>query len=504
MAAPTTASVLQAIRDVRSKLTDRLKESLEGLDTLLVETETLVFHTRNEDGYDFVWKREALHGHLLALESRIDQVRQTPSEALTRIQYRQIERSMHGLKRTLQAVFNAFRDVPEAHEDAADADEEEEDDEEATDLTCGICLSIYTDPMLVLDSGVTYCRACLEGWIRDRQRAGVHPVDPATNRPLRMPLQWAANRALAGVLENRAAAAAAAAAAGGENARPARRATAPAPRSPALAAWVEWDRKWSGALGVELRDKGAWLFMGATKEVAWRGEFGDAGAGAVAEAIKASGAIERVELVGNMIANMGALALAAALRDNGAIREVTIGDNMVHDDGVRALAFALRGCPRLHTVVLRNNAFGKSGATALARVLRDAPALSQLDISDNYIGDAGAKACAEGLQDRNWKLPRIHLKMNNTGVGNAGAKRLADVAGKCTVLRSLALGKNAIGAAGAKELAEALKNNLTVKDVSVVDSDCDIDVAWVPEVFRADERVMPGVFRLGQERTFCV
>ncbi|CAG9460663.1 unnamed protein product [Pedinophyceae sp. YPF-701] len=66
----------------------------------------------------------------------------------------------------------------------------------SAEYECGICLRSVRDPVVLLDSGQTYCRTCIEVWVSSRVAAGQEPTDPLTRVRLNVPLQHVENWAL--------------------------------------------------------------------------------------------------------------------------------------------------------------------------------------------------------------------------------------------------------------------------------------------------------------------
>ncbi|CAG9465297.1 unnamed protein product [Pedinophyceae sp. YPF-701] len=90
----------------------------------------------------------------------------------------------------------ATGDAPLANDRAADS----EPDGPAVpppDLLCSICCDVMADPVLLVDSGQTYCRLCIEEWIRHAKI----PTDPKTRQRVQLPLRIVTNYAMRGAVD---------------------------------------------------------------------------------------------------------------------------------------------------------------------------------------------------------------------------------------------------------------------------------------------------------------
>ena len=91
---------------------------------------------------------------------------------------------------------------------------------------------------------------------------------------------------------------------------------------------------------------------------------GDVGARAIADALRSNRVITTLYLSGNLITNEGARALGDAL-SKGALIELYLGQNQIGDAGAFAMAAALRGPGRLQKAFLTGNPFGRDANRAL-------------------------------------------------------------------------------------------------------------------------------------------
>ena len=97
---------------------------------------------------------------------------------------------------------------------------------------------------------------------------------------------------------------------------------------------------------------------------------GDAGATALAEALKSNSTLKALRLDSNDIGYEGAMAMAMAmaeaLKTNSTLKEIRLDFNNIGDEGAAALAETLKRNSTLHRLCLTNNNIGDEGAIALA------------------------------------------------------------------------------------------------------------------------------------------
>jgi hypothetical protein len=196
----------------------------------------------------------------------------------------------------------------------------------------------------------------------------------------------------------------------------------------------------------------------------WNNQLGDAGAQALAAALKTNTALTTLDLSYNDLGDAGAQALAAALKTNPSLATLQLGSNQLGEAGAQALAAALKTNTALTTLYLGGNQLGDAGAQALAEVLKTNTALTTLYLGGNQLGKAGAQALAAALKT-NTSL--ITLSLYNNELGETGEQALANMLKTNTALTTLDLGGNQLGKAGAQALAEALKTNTSLTTLSL-------------------------------------
>ncbi|CAM9750210.1 unnamed protein product, partial [Pylaiella littoralis] len=171
--------------------------------------------------------------------------------------------------------------------------------------------------------------------------------------------------------------------------------------------------------------------------------------------------IRRLLLTGNdRLGDAGARALASALKKDRSLELLDLTRCNIGDDGARFLADALRCNSSLRELRLGYNHISAEGASALASLLYagSSSVLESLELQGNRIGDAGALALANGFAGRGGIT-------SAAAAAAAGGSRRRDRRGGAkqqarpgSGLRSLNLAGNGIGCSGGVALAEALLN----------------------------------------------
>ena len=94
--------------------------------------------------------------------------------------------------------------------------------------------------------------------------------------------------------------------------------------------------------------------------------------------LKNSVNVVKINLESNDIGDAGASALADALKVNTTLTEINLGSNEIGDDGASALADALKVNTTLTKIVLCCNPIGDAGASALADALKVNTTLTEI------------------------------------------------------------------------------------------------------------------------------
>lgn len=203
---------------------------------------------------------------------------------------------------------------------------------------------------------------------------------------------------------------------------------------------------------------------------------GDAGATALADALRGNGTLTALELGGCGVGAAGGVALAVALRDtsNRTLTRLGLRCNiLLGEEGVVALASAVQGggCG-LESLALQGVGAGDGGAAALGRALLMAPPggrgarLASLDLRENGLTAACAPELAAGVGNGTGCLRTLLLGGN--GLGDEGAAALAAaLLGPCCRLSTLDLARNGVAATGTCAFARPLKGNATLKTLAL-------------------------------------
>lgn len=128
-------------------------------------------------------------------------------------------------------------------------------------------------------------------------------------------------------------------------------------------------------------------------------------------------------------------------------------------DGIQRLAEALRGNASLTSLELEESFVGDEGAKLFADALKVSTSLTTLQLVGGDIADEGSRHLAEALR-ANTSLTELGLMGNS--IGDEGAGWLAQALVANGHLKTLDLRCNLIGAKGANRLAEALKDNTSL------------------------------------------
>jgi Ran GTPase-activating protein (RanGAP) involved in mRNA processing and transport len=171
--------------------------------------------------------------------------------------------------------------------------------------------------------------------------------------------------------------------------------------------------------------------------------------------------VRHLSLAGNAIGDAGAKAIAAALKLNVSLEELDLTGCSIGAEGCSAIAEALLSNTNLRHLVLDYNNIGSAGAAALAVLLSDSSPshLERLDLSNTHIGTAGACALASGFSC----IRSRGRRTRDTAAAAASSKRSSS-----SSVTAVDLSGNSIGCEGCSALAAAIAKNcpLTELDLS--------------------------------------
>jgi len=209
----------------------------------------------------------------------------------------------------------------------------------------------------------------------------------------------------------------------------------------------------------------------------------------------------RLDLCKQVVGPLHIRALMQSMRGNTHVRHFLLGNNICNDavgtvprgTGVAAIADYIQTAnPDIHTwylagneidavgadtlvsalltggraaryLWLKRNPLGPEGATAVARLVREHPNLRLLDLQETGILDRGLVTLCDSLRG-NQTLRTLYL--DGCGIRAEGAIALAEVL-NTTAIRNLFISVNAIRDEGCVALAAALRDNKTLKRLSL-------------------------------------
>ena len=194
---------------------------------------------------------------------------------------------------------------------------------------------------------------------------------------------------------------------------------------------------------------------------------GETGAAAIGEALQSNCNLTHLYLTKNKIGDRGAEALAKALRSERTFTQLNpLEQSFIDDSGVAEFHFALvktihGSCSiRVTCLDLDENNISCSGAIALADALLSNSTLERLGLNFNKIACSGAEALAKALQS-NRTLALLDLRGNK--IGDSGATEFAETLNKNYTLTYLDLSSNPIGELGAQNLARVDQSTCTLQ-----------------------------------------
>ena len=201
-----------------------------------------------------------------------------------------------------------------------------------------------------------------------------------------------------------------------------------------------------------------------------------------------------------------AIMLKPEIVANKALTSLDISSNRLFAEGAKELADALKNNNIMKELNIARNVLGlkssfdydSSGVMAIRNTISTMGALVKFDISSNDIRRDGAKALAEALT-QNQVLKELNIASNNLSVnaGNnydmSGVIAISDAIPTMGTLVKFNVSNNDIRAEGGKALAEALKDNKTMKDLNIA-SNC---LCYNSDYIGSQERDMSGVIAIG-------
>ena len=155
--------------------------------------------------------------------------------------------------------------------------------------------------------------------------------------------------------------------------------------------------------------------LGATSISLRHYGIGARGTVALAEGLRVSANVRRLDLSSNNIGVEGGLAVGELLQRTQRIHSVDVSSNKIAS-GAASIAEALAHHGGLRELILRNNAIDPEAAKVFGRVGLCASKcrLLRLDLAENKLDDGAAVALARGLAE-NCSLVRLDLSWNRVG-----------------------------------------------------------------------------------------
>ena len=155
---------------------------------------------------------------------------------------------------------------------------------------------------------------------------------------------------------------------------------------------------------------------------------GNAGGTALARALKDHAELRTIDLRGNELGDETMLALAETLGSTTSKRleVLRLDDNAIGDAGAGALAAALKPAVQLETLILNDNKIGDAGVVALADALTGDGGLAPLTIrlENNQFGDEGIRALAAAFKTNE---KRVRLFVTNNTISDAAMTEISAV-----------------------------------------------------------------------------
>jgi Ran GTPase-activating protein (RanGAP) involved in mRNA processing and transport len=199
-------------------------------------------------------------------------------------------------------------------------------------------------------------------------------------------------------------------------------------------------------------------------------DIGVRGACELFRALEASPTVTAVDLSGmsginrNHIGVRGAQAVAAMLQRNQVIWKLCLQENGLGAEGVAALVQGLAQNGSLGYLDLASNALGPQGSVVLAGAIPECK-VATLVLARNFIDDGGLAAITEALRKVN---SVAHLDVSDNGLGPKSGKCIADaVRAPACLLQTLVLSDNVLGDGGLRYLAEALKETRGIQELVI-------------------------------------
>ena len=210
----------------------------------------------------------------------------------------------------------------------------------------------------------------------------------------------------------------------------------------------------------------------------------------ICKALQVNKAIRILDISHNNIADEEAIAICECLEDNNTLQKLDISYNKLSDSIVINIGKALQKNGMLQALVIANNNITDEGAVAISECLKDNNSLQELDISHNQVSDNGVANISKALQV-NTTLQTLLISHNNitddgvVAIGKTLQSHYKDYSFvttnkevinedyiKNSALQKLNMSHNSISSKGVVALCDYLKNNITLKKLTISWNDC--------------------------------
>ncbi|CAG8791553.1 36807_t:CDS:1, partial [Racocetra persica] len=213
-------------------------------------------------------------------------------------------------------------------------------------------------------------------------------------------------------------------------------------------------------------------------------KIGSDGARRISKALKINTTLKRLSLEANRLNTQGGLFVSDMLKVNRTLKYIHLGSNNLQFAGIQGIAEALRVNESLVSLSLDVNNIAISGSKLLADALTINKTLTHLYMPRNNIGDEGLKHLCQALL-LNTSLTYLDVEFNNIGIhGNTeGSSVLGKLLENHVVPRAINLSHNPIGSSGCEALFVGFHKNKTLE--SMVLSYCGIGLEGINAIAEA-------------------
>ena len=186
-----------------------------------------------------------------------------------------------------------------------------------------------------------------------------------------------------------------------------------------------------------------------------RNEIHEEGASHIAELLNTS-IVSTLSLNGNpIIGDKGLQTIFDTLKQNKTLKVLDVSKCGMTDTGVASLADALHTNNTLESLYIRNNRIHKEGASDIAELLSSTSIVSLLSLHGNTIGDKGLQTIFDALK-QNKTLKELSVSDCGISMTDTGVASLADALHTNNTLETLDISYNQIYKGSASHIARVL------------------------------------------------